>query len=402
MDASLKLRGIVLVLGATQGLFLAAFLLGHKKQTRKANYILAVFLILSALIIAAPELVRNFYADLPHLIGATFAIPLLLGPLIFSYVKQLIAGVQPGLSPPQTQAAYRINIISLSHYLPFLAAISYLFPFYLQNGNEKIAFFKNAAAQGLPLDFMIIWGLQCLHVIVYFGATVQLIKKHGQRLKESFSYVEKINLKWLQNLIFGNAGIWLLYLVSFMFYVFRIEIDPWGVLDYVFGYAMSALVYAIGYSALRQPEIFAGVQAEPPALQYSKKYERSSLVPEKAVAFARELINCMENDQPFKNAELTLPQLAARLSLPPNHLSQIINHNLGQSFFDFVNGFRVKAAQRAMLDPANRHLTILAIAYEAGFNSKSAFNAAFKKHARMTPSQFKKMSSPTRQDDQAG
>jgi AraC-like DNA-binding protein len=397
MDASLNLRGIVLVLGATQGLFLAAFLLGYKKQNRRANHILAVFLMLAAVVIASPELVRKYYAILPHLVGATFTIPSLLGPILFFYVRSLISGVQPASRESQTQA--RLRVIPLLHFLPFLATTSYLFPFYLQEGSNKVAFFKNAAAQGLPLDFMIIWGLQCLHVIVYFGATVQLIKKHAQRLKESFSYVEKINLKWLRNLIIGNAGVWLLYFVSFILYVFRIEIDPWGVLDYAFGYAMSVLIYAIGYLALCQPEVFAGVHAGLPSSQISKKYERSGLTPEKAEAYTRELISRMEKDQPFKNAELTLQALAAKLALPPNHLSQIINDNLTQNFFDFVNCYRVKAAQNALLDPAYRHLTILAIAYEAGFNSKSAFNAAFKKHTGMTPSQFKKTSSRTRQDD---
>ncbi len=397
MDSSLNLWGIILVLGATQGLFLAAFLLRHKKHGRTANRILAAFLILSVLIIASPELVRKYHAVLPHLIGSTFTIPLLLGPILFFYVKCLIAGMRPGWHEAPEDA--RLHTFPLLHFLPFLAFTAYLLPFYLQNGDDKVAFFKTAAAQGLPMDFMIIWGLQCLHFVVYFGATVQLIKKHSQRLKNSFSYLEKINMHWLRNLIIGNAGIWLLYLVSFILYALRIEIDPWGVLDYAFGYTMSVLVYAIGYFALQQPEVFAGVQVVPPVMQNSKKYERSGLAPEQAEAYTRELIDCMEKDQPFKNAELTLPELATKLSIPPNHLSQILNENLGQNFFDFVNSYRIKAAQQALLDPAKKYLTILAIAYEAGFNSKSVFNAAFKKHAGMTPSQFKKMSSRTRQDD---
>ncbi|MGH7493668.1 MAG: helix-turn-helix domain-containing protein [bacterium] len=398
----MNLRGIALVLGAAQGLFLAAFLLGHKKQNRRANRILAWFLILSTVTIAAPELVRNYYAVLPHLVGATFTIPSLLGPVLFFYVKCLIAGVQSSLYDGHVQSRLRVRKMALIHFLPFLTFTAYLIPFYLQSGNTKIAFFKNATAQGLPLDFMLIWGLQCLHVIAYFGATVRLIQQHSQRLKNSFSYVEKINLRWLRNLIIGNAGLWFLYLGAFILYVFRIEIDPWGVLDYAFGYAMSVLVYGIGYVALRQPEVFSGAKLEPANPQNSRKYERSGLSPEKAEAYARELKNYMVKHQPFKNPELTLQELAAKLSLPPNHLSQIINDNLGQNFFDFINSYRVKAAQQALLDPAGEHLTILAIAYEAGFNSKSAFNAAFKKHAGMSPSQFKKTSSRTRQDDCAG
>jgi AraC-like DNA-binding protein len=150
---------------------------------------------------------------------------------------------------------------------------------------------------------------------------------------------------------------------------------------------------------LRQPEIFSGLNSAPLPMPNSKKYERSGLAPEKAEEHSAKLIHCMETAKPFKNAELTLQELAAQLSIPPNHLSQVINDKLGQNFFDFINGYRVKEAQQALRDPAKQHLTILAIAYEAGFNSKSAFNAAFKKHTDMTPSQFKKTSQPARQDD---
>jgi AraC-like DNA-binding protein len=282
------------------------------------------------------------------------------------------------------------------HFFPFLAATAYLVPFYLQAGEDKVAFSKNIAVEGLPLDFMVIWGLKCLHIVVYFAMSLQVLNKHSQQIKNSFSYLDKINLTWLRNLTIGNAGIWLLYLVSFVLYALRIEIDPLGVLDHVFGYAMSVLVYAIGYMGLRQPEIFSGINS---ALQNSKKYERSGLTPEKAAEYAAKLMHCMETAKPFKNAELTLQELAAELSIPPNHLSQVINDKLGQNFFDFINSYRVKEAQQALRNPVKQHLTILAIAYDVGFNSKSAFNAVFKKHTDMTPSQFKKTSKPSRQDD---
>ncbi len=400
MQLSLNIWNFALLLGAAQGVFLAAFLAIHKKN-RIANRILAVFLIISALIIASPEIVRKYYAVFPHLVGSTFTITFLLGPIIFFYANRLSAGVPDLLEKSRghsksSNIQVRPRFMAFLHFLPFLAGTTYLLPFYMQDGKYKIEFFQKAGAEGLPLDFMIIWGAQCLHVIFYFCVIHQSIKKHVTIVKSSFSHIEKINLTWLRRLSSANAGIWLLYLVSFLLYVFRIEIDPFGVLDYVFGYAMSVLVYGIGYMGLKQPEIFSGIHAEPPAMSNSKKYERSGLMPEMADEYARKLLHCMETDQPFKNAELTLPELAAILSIPPNHLSQVINDKFGRNFFDFINSYRVKAAERALLDPSQRHLTILAIAYEAGFNSKSAFNAAFKKYTDMTPSQFKKLSNPAR------
>ena len=70
-------------------------------------------------------------------------------------------------------------------------------------------------------------------------------------------------------------------------------------------------------------------------------------------------------------------------------LSQIINERLNKNFFELVNAHRIKEAKKRLLDPDAEPLTILAIAFEVGFNSKSAFNAAFKKYTRMTPTQFR-------------
>jgi len=386
MALSLNIWNVALVLGAGQGIFLAGFLILHKIN-RTANRFLAIFLAIAAVIITAPEIARSYHAVFPHLIGSTFTINFLLGPMLFFYVQSLSTG------------AFAWQRRRLLHFLPFLVCTFYLLPFYLHGGDYKRAFFRRVIAEGLPGDFIIIWGLACLHVIAYFYVTLRLTKQHSQKVMHTFSSIEKINLAWLRHLTIGSACIWTVYLGAFILHVFKIEIDPYGKLDYIFGYAMSVLTYAIGYKGLKQPEIFSGNGAALITSLNGKKYERSGLAPERAEEYVEKLIQFMEKEKPFKNAELTLPELAARLAFSPNHLSQIINDNLGQSFFDFVNAYRVKEAQKALHDPSNRNLTILAIAYDAGFNSKSTFNTVFKKHARMTPSQFKKRFDHTRSDD---
>ena len=97
----------------------------------------------------------------------------------------------------------------------------------------------------------------------------------------------------------------------------------------------------------------------------------------------------MKEEKPFTDGALNLQSLAATLSIPPHHLSQIINERLGQTFADFINSYRVEEAKQRLLDPAFGHLSLLGIAIEVGFNSKSSFNAVFKKHTNMTPSEFR-------------
>jgi AraC-like DNA-binding protein len=103
----------------------------------------------------------------------------------------------------------------------------------------------------------------------------------------------------------------------------------------------------------------------------------------------QELLGLMEREKPFTKNDLTLQELAEPLDLSPHNLSEVINTQLGKNFYDFVNSYRVAEVQRRLADPASDNLTLLAIGIEAGFNSKSSFNAVFKKHTAMTPSEYR-------------
>jgi len=151
---------------------------------------------------------------------------------------------------------------------------------------------------------------------------------------------------------------------------------------------VSLFVYALAYVALRRPDVMIAMEHLPSA----KKYERSSLTIERGDVYLKRLLQLMENKKPYADGSLTLQKLAKALAIPPHHLSQIINEQLNQNFFDFINNHRIEEAKRMLIDPARQHISILAISEEVGFNSKSAFNAAFKKHTQMTPSEFRKAS----------
>jgi TolB-like protein/AraC-like DNA-binding protein len=102
-------------------------------------------------------------------------------------------------------------------------------------------------------------------------------------------------------------------------------------------------------------------------------------------ALLTQLQQLMETEGAYQNADLSLRQLAERLSLTANKLSWLLNEHVGQNFNAYINAFRLKQFQRLALDPANSHLTLLGLAYESGFNSKTVFNAYCKKSTGMTP-----------------
>ncbi len=96
----------------------------------------------------------------------------------------------------------------------------------------------------------------------------------------------------------------------------------------------------------------------------------------------------MEREQPYHNANLKSHELASLLETTPHYLSKIINQNLGQNFYTFINSYRVEAFKKKVLLKENDNLTLTAIAEEVGFNSKSSFNRIFKTMTGTTPSEY--------------
>jgi ligand-binding sensor domain-containing protein/AraC-like DNA-binding protein len=121
-----------------------------------------------------------------------------------------------------------------------------------------------------------------------------------------------------------------------------------------------------------------------------EKYKTSALLPETVDQVLPQLNRLMEKEKAFLKPDLTLKKLSDQLHVHYNHLSRIINEHLGKSFNDYVNSYRIEEARKQLTDPSADHKTILEIAYDTGFYSKSVFNTAFKKFTGMTPSQYKK------------
>lgn len=121
-----------------------------------------------------------------------------------------------------------------------------------------------------------------------------------------------------------------------------------------------------------------------------EKYKTSALLPETVAQVLPRLTQLMEEEKVFLDPDLSLQKLSQQLHVHYNHLSQIINKHLGKSFNDYINSYRIEEARKMLADPAESQKTILEIAYDMGFYSKSVFNTAFKKFTGMTPSQYKK------------
>jgi len=98
----------------------------------------------------------------------------------------------------------------------------------------------------------------------------------------------------------------------------------------------------------------------------------------------------MAEEKPFLNPSLTIQDVSRDIQIPTRELSLLINHTLQQHFFDFINAYRIENAMTILDDTAMNKVTILEILYQVGFNSKSSFNTAFKKHTGLTPTEYRK------------
>jgi len=377
MASELQILSWILWLGAVQGFFLSVLLLSYPKGNKIVNRVLAFHLVLFSLSISIPELIIHFPNRFAPLIGSTFPLMFLFGPSIYFYTVLL------------TRQRVRFAPKDAWHLTPSLLSFLLLLPFYLQSTGEKLNILSTFESNGPPIGLSITWGLECLHVIIYLLLTIVTLKNYQVEIQSSFSSLEKINLKWLRNLILGNIAVWTIYSIIFLVMVFNFSPSVYFMSYYAFGLAISILVYGIGYFGLRQPEIFANATFNMLSEDNQPKYHKTSLSTEQSLDYHKKLKCYMEAEQPYKNPKLNLRQLSHSLNIPSHHLSQVINDRIGLNFFDFVNSYRIKEATRLLSDSQKSEYTIIELAYESGFNSKSTFNSAFKRFAGSTPTEFR-------------
>jgi AraC-like DNA-binding protein len=392
---SAELVNTLLLLGTGQGLLLAA-VLATKQTNSTANRILAVaMLVFSVSIFARVYYAREYYDDIPHFIGVSVPLVFVFGPILYLYAQAVSTG---GRS---------FRKASLLHFIPFLLVTLRLLPFYLLDGPAKLAFLEDMFRNGPPRYLAIIEHLQYPHGIVYVFLTIGVLRSHQARMRQTHSSIERINLRWLRTLTIAIAAIWALATGLHLVHLAGIGVPMEPNLTPL---AVSIFVYAVGYLGLRQPEIFelpirrdepsrktpipapagtslADVQGAGP--DAAAGYEKSGLTPAQAGAAMRQLLRVMEEKKPYRRSLLTLQELADEMAISAHNLSEVINTQAGKNFYDFVNRYRVEEVMRRLQDPRSDHLTLLAIAAESGFNSKSTFNAFFRKTTGLTPSQYR-------------
>jgi AraC-like DNA-binding protein len=348
---------MIFIAGITIAVFIE-FLLISKKEKSDGDIILALWIFS---ITVHLFLFYLYFADelfsYSFLLGIEMPLPLLQGVFLYWYV---------GSVTDQLPANRRVIAL---HFLPAIFTYVYLISFFILPAEQKVQIYKSHGA-GYEIFNTVRFVAIVLSGIVYIGWSGALLTRHKRRILSQFSYQDKIDLQWLRILTTGLGGIWLLILVS----------------DEILFAGVAVFVFLIGFFGIRQARIFkhrAG-EAEP----QKEKYSKSGLTKELSDKLYASLIALMNKDALYRKDDLSIGDLASRLEVHPNYLSQVINEREKKNFYDFVNHYRIEEFKKLMSDPKNRNLTLLAVAFECGFNSKSSFNRYFKKTIGQTPSEY--------------
>jgi AraC-like DNA-binding protein len=372
MKPSLDLLVILNFLGAAQALLLAVVLFSIQRGNRTANRYLASFAAVIAISIGGVTLGKTPYISLlPHLSKLHQPFYFLGAPLLFLYVRALIL---------RKQALQRADLL---HFVPFVLCALYMVPYYLQSGADKLN--SRSAYYGVPW-FGIRSALLLLQFFVYLTLIAFMLVSYSRKTSGRELWTEKTIRFQVRFLLITFMSLWAVGLLHYAASLVWPAYYNTPETDLIIPLGITVFVYALAYLALKKPETLTGIAAAGAA----KKYERSSMTPERSEKYVQKLLHFMETNKPYTDGDLTLRKLAKKLSIPPQYLSRVINERLNQSFVDFINTYRVEEAKKSLLDPAKKHYSLLAIAEDVGFNSKSSFNLVFKKHTNMTPSSFRK------------
>lgn len=381
-------------------------LLFSKKDKILADKFLLVWLIIICchllLFVAATALTGSNYADV-HVVVALF--PLLHGPMLYLYT----AAMTNMLPANKIKWAF--------HFLPFLLVLIVVSPFFILSKAQK-GVVIDSGGKGYEIQLVINDAAILISGVVYVMWLLILLGRHKKNIANQFSNDEKIKLNWLRYLIYGLGIIWIIVIAQ--------TVNGKSYDNYIFG-AVVFIVVVIGYFGIKQGRIYNNIISQPinsnlegflkeeqlniltsdetndlqiPAerpvyeeerkddILVKTKYAKSGLTDGTLQKLHDELKELMQVEKIYTEPELSLAVLAEKLDTLPNYLSQVINEKEGRNFYDYVNTLRVEEFKRLVQIPENKKFTILSLALDCGFNSKSSFNKNFKKVTGQSPSEY--------------
>lgn len=291
----------------------------------------------------------------------------LFGPLIYMYSKRLVV---------ETKKAYRL---SSYHYIVPVLHLGYYFWTLTYSLTEFNTLYFSGA---LNWGFFAVESMGILSLAFYWWKTFFLVQQYKVQEAKELSFSQTIHNYLLVLLITMGICI-LLWMISYTSANFFGKVIPYLGYDSMW-ISIPLFIYSIGYYSLKQPEIF---RISPPK---KKDSDVNRLKPDQIRKLQKSLNYLMNEEKVYTHQDLTLRYLAGRLDTSTNDLSWLLNQVYQESFRDYVNRHRIEAFIEKIDQNEHKAHTILSIAFDVGFNSKTTFNRVFKSRIGITPKDYLK------------
>lgn len=367
MDLHFNVFNTLILAGCVQGIILSGVIIARKRSPAAAFLSLLV-LAFSLDILYAVCFDIGLSWQVPPLLIAPLSFILGIGPFLYWHVRLTVQADRP---------FRKKDVLHLVPVLLELAWYAGLSLFFWGRSADIVPFYRRyETAYGLPEQLA---GM--MSVAIYLVFTLQLLKKNKQRVRDNYSSIEGREHKRLYQLTILLASGWtiwcMLLLADSVFYDYSLEEHVY----YPLYLLMSFTVYAIGYSGFLHPPVIIPLPA-------AEKSNRKQSNPENA-ALVRRARLVLEEEQLYLDSDLRIKTVAEKVGVDTPKLSAALRSETSGSFYDFVNEYRVQEVKRRLSSQQYDHMTILSIAYDCGFNSKTTFNDFFKKYTGQTPKAFK-------------
>lgn len=285
----------------------------------------------------------------------------LMGPIMYLYVRLVI---NPKLILRKTE---------LLHTIPFFVILCTTV--YLLKGNDTFIIWKSNMLNVIAIFLILI------HNLIYLVLILSYLKIHKVGIKPFFSELAQSNiLAWLKFFIFSFILLWIINVYIFATIMIIGDTSWCAFTNSIFALVVFTLVCTWLIILLLKPDM----------LVIKEKYRNNRLDNAEKLSCEYLLESYLRNNKPYLDPDLSLEKLAKEINLNSRTISQIINEKYNCTFRSYLNTYRIEECASLLSDPDNADKTVLEIMYDAGFNSKSAFNTAFKKYTGLSPVEFRR------------
>lgn len=349
---------------------------GGQRGDRSLYFCLALIALL-AHVLGQLVIVTGAYRYAPHLVGADLTVKMVLGPAVYFFARALMSTDKPRFGGFDW-------LVLLGPVLVLVATL----PFASLSAEQKLALADPATRN--PDHFRIALYTCTASLVIflaftgcYLVAALRLQVRHRRRMLEEFANVERKSLDWLRTILLVFAGAWTFFAIKQVLWVTGTSIPAFNI---ALAFTETLAIAAFAYLGVHQPELPSERKTKDRAITADPSARRPILTEQRMSRTAAKLVGALEADKLYADSDLSLRKLSDITGVTKNHISETLSQHLGVNFFDFVNSHRADEAKRLL---SETELNTLEVALEVGFNSRSTFNAAFKKHVGAPPSQYR-------------